>query len=218
MPRRLRNAFPNCKFYFFLKPGSQKTIRICASYFNTSISAITFFSISRNRISIVKLFELIEAFFLGVWFQLNTMISCTTSAMLKMSGQIKQANSLGWSLMTFRILQRGLCWVLALWVTSDKKPQWWHTKENVICQRRTSSLCKTLSFEEANFKIMLLKLVYYIMLKTIKSCCHIWRRQVGNYQFVLLKNVPKRNDERSYTKCLCSREGAFIFHLVFGLT
>lgn len=95
LPRRLRNAFPNCKFYFFLKPGSQKTIRICASYFNTSISAITFFSISRNRISIVKLFELIEAFFLGVWFQLNTMISCTTSAMLKMSGQIKQANSLG---------------------------------------------------------------------------------------------------------------------------
>lgn len=36
--------------------------------------------------------------------------------------------------------------------------------------------------------------------KTIQSRCHIWRRQRGNDQFVLLENVLRRNWDRSYVK------------------
>lgn len=51
--------------------------------------------------------------------------------------------------------------------------------------------------------------------KKIKSRCHIWRRQMGNYQFVLLKNVPKREWDRSYMKCLL--QGRRLFNLFFSL-
>lgn len=44
----------------------------------------------------------------------------------------------------------------------------------------------------------------------------MWGRQMGNYQFVLLKNVPKRNEDRSYVKFVCyAAENAFICNLVF---
>lgn len=44
----------------------------------------------------------------------------------------------------------------------------------------------------------------------------MWRRQMGNYQFVLLKNVPKRNEDRSYVKFVCyAAENAFICNLFF---
>lgn len=39
---------------------------------------------------------------------------------------------------------------------------------------------------------------------------------MGNYQFVLLKNVPKRNEDRSYVKFVCyAAEKAFICNLFF---
>lgn len=63
-------------------------------------------------------------------------------------------------------------------------------------QTDRQTFIKTLSSEEADLKSPLLRHVYYTKLKTIKSLTshsHVCRRQIGNYRFVLLKNVPQRN-------------------------
>lgn len=67
-----------------------------------------------------------------------------------------------------------------------------------------------------NLKPLLLRHLYHRTLKKkkVKSLCHIWRRQMGNHQFVLLKNVPKREWYRSYMKCLLPRRR--LFNLTFS--
>lgn len=67
-----------------------------------------------------------------------------------------------------------------------------------------------------NLKPLLLRHLYHRTLKKkIKSVCHIWRRQMANHQFVLLKNVPKREWDRSSMKCLLP--GRRLFNLIFSL-
>lgn len=104
------------------------------------------------------------------------------------------------------ILWKDLCQFLPPGVWSDKPPHNDREKQNMLeIQYYTKHYrSKTTASETClpqNSK------------KKIKSRCHTWRRQMGNYQLVLLKNVPKREWDRSYMKCLL--QGRRLFNLFF---